>query len=172
MPDLSRLTRTAAWLYWTALALTWVLPLTVALAVWRGAADPLAIPGLPPGTSPTAFQGALAGAVSLLAVLPIVAACRALARLFDRFRRGDILGEPQAEAILRAGRALLLAAAATVLVPTLRLLVATWNGPALTLSLGLDGGTLGFAFAAGVLAVIGWAMREAARVQAENAGFV
>jgi hypothetical protein len=36
----------------------------------------------------------------------------------------------------------------------------------------LDQGTLGFLMAAGLLTVIGWAMREAAAVKAENAAFV
>jgi len=36
----------------------------------------------------------------------------------------------------------------------------------------LDQGTLGFLLAAGLLTVIGWAMREAAAVKAENEGFV
>jgi ABC-type transport system involved in cytochrome bd biosynthesis fused ATPase/permease subunit len=40
------------------------------------------------------------------------------------------------------------------------------------LSIGLDQGTLGFLMAAGLLTVIGWAMREAAAVKAENAAFV
>lgn len=40
------------------------------------------------------------------------------------------------------------------------------------LPISLDGGTLEFLLAAGLLPVIGWAMGEAARVKAENEGFV
>lgn len=40
------------------------------------------------------------------------------------------------------------------------------------LPISLDGGTLEFLLAAGLLTVIGWAMGEAARVKAENEGFV
>ena len=50
--------------------------------------------------------------------------------------------------------------------------VGAQTAPERTLSIGLDSGTLGFLMAAGLLTVIGWAMREAAAVKAENAGFV
>jgi hypothetical protein len=40
------------------------------------------------------------------------------------------------------------------------------------LPISLDGGTLGFLLAARLLPVTGWAMGEAARVKAENEGFV
>ena len=74
--------------------------------------------------------------------------------------------------ILTIGRALLAVAAFTIAVPTLHALILSWNAPQRVLSIALDSGTLGFAIAAGLLTVIGWAMREAAAVKAENAAFV
>ncbi|MGL4238491.1 MAG: hypothetical protein ACRCSW_20690, partial [Tabrizicola sp.] len=73
---------------------------------------------------------------------------------------------------LQIGRALILVAVFTVVTPTLVTLILSWNAPQRTLAIGIDSGTLGFLMAAGLLTVIGWAMREAARVKAENEGFV
>ena len=60
----------------------------------------------------------------------------------------------------------------TVAVPTVQGLIVTWNAAEQQLAIGIDGGTLGFLMVSGLLTVIGWAMREAARVKAENEGFV
>jgi hypothetical protein len=105
-------------------------------------------------------------------VFPMIAAFLAMGSLFNRYRRGEILSDGSADDILRIGRAMLLVAIATVLVPTLQLLALSWNGSSRVLSIGIDGGTLGFLLSAGLLTVIGWVMREAARVKAENEGFV
>lgn len=51
-------------------------------------------------------------------------------------------------------------------------LILRWQAPRKMLPISLDGGTLEFLLAAGLLTVIGWAMGEAARVKAENEGFV
>jgi hypothetical protein len=102
----------------------------------------------------------------------MVAALRAMVRLFGQYRQGVVLSDDNAATILRIGRALLLVAVFSVLVPTLQTLILSWNAAQKTLSIGIDGGTLGFLMAAGLLTVIGWAMGEAARVKAENEGFV
>jgi Protein of unknown function (DUF2975) len=173
MPDQSQLARLSNALYWTAIALSAVLPLIVLLYAAKGVTDPASLLGtLPPDTPVTRPQAGLVAALALVSVLPMVAALRAMARLFDRYRMGEVLSDANADTILTIGRALLLVAAFTVLLPTLQTLILTWNAPQRTLAIGLDGGTLGFAMAAGLLTVIGWAMREAARVKAENEGFV
>ncbi len=117
-------------------------------------------------------QAGLVAAIALVAVLPLVAALRAMVRLFALYRDGEVLSPANADTILQIGRMLVLVALFTVLVPTLQTLILSWNAPQKTLSIGLDGGRLGFLMAAGLLTVIGWAMREAAAVKAENEGFV
>ena len=59
-----------------------------------------------------------------------------------------------------------------MLLPSLQTLVLSWQAPQRLLTIALDDGTLGFALAAGLLTVIGWAIREAADAKAENEGFV
>lgn len=173
MPNQSRLGHWSNRLYWTALGLSAVLPLLVLIYAARGITDPASLlAALPPDTSVTRLQAGLVGGLALISVLPMVAALRAMARLFDRYRMGEVLSDANADTILTIGRALVLVAAFTVLMPTLQTLILSWNAPQKTLAIGLDGGTLGFLMAAGLLTVIGWAMREAARVKAENEGFV
>jgi hypothetical protein len=176
MPETSNLSRLSAVLYWTALVLSAVLPLLVLFYAARGLADPASlidrVPGIPPDTPIGRGQAGLVAAVGIASVLPMIMALRAMARLFACYQRGEVLSDANAETILTIGRALLLVAAFTVLVPTLQTLIISWYGSQRILSIGLGGGTLGFALAAGLLTVIGWAMREAARVKTENEGFV
>jgi hypothetical protein len=176
MPDRSRLVRLSNALYWTALSLSVVLPLIALLFAGLGVADPASLrsahPAIAPETPVSRVQAGLVAAVALVAVLPLVAALRAMAQLFDSYRSGIVLSAANADTILRIGRALILVALFTVLAPTLQLLILSWSGPSRMLALGLDGGTLGFLMAAGLLTVIGWAMREAALVKAENEEFV
>jgi Protein of unknown function (DUF2975) len=176
MPDQPRLARLSEGLYWTALILSVVLPLLVLVYAAKGVSDPASllsrIPGLAPDTPVSRGQAGLVAAVALVSVLPMVAALRGMTRLFDRYRMGEVLSDANAATILSIGRAFLLVALFTVLVPTAQTLILSWQAPQKMLAVGLDGGTLGFVLAAGLLTVIGWALREAAAVKAENAGFV
>lgn len=176
MGDLERLGKLSGILYAAALALSAVLPLLVLVYAGKGVTDPASLlsraPMVPAGTLVTKAQAGLVGALGLVAVLPMVAALRAMARLFSQFREGVVLSAENALTILHIGRALVLVAIFTVLVPTLQTLILSWNAQQKTLAIGIDSGTLGFLMAAGLLTVIGWAMGEAARVKAENEGFV
>jgi Protein of unknown function (DUF2975) len=176
MGDLARLGKLSGILYAAALALSVVLPLVVLVYAGQAVSDPASLlsraPMVPVGTLVTKAQAGLVAALGLLSVLPMVAALRAMARLFDQYRLSVILSPDNADTILRIGRSLILVALFTVLIPTLQTLILSWNAPQKTLSIGLDGGTLGFLMAAGLLTVIGWAMGEAARVKAENEAFV
>jgi hypothetical protein len=176
MQDQTRLQTLSGMLYWVALVLSVTLPIVVLIYAGKWVTDPASLlsrgPDLPPGTVVTPVQAGLVSAVALASVLPMVAALRGMVRLFSRYREGDVLSLENAEAILRIGRAMLLVALFTVLMPTLQTLILSWSAPQRTLSIGLDSGTLGFLMAAGLLTVIGWAMRDAAAVKAENEGFV
>jgi hypothetical protein len=176
MQDLQRLQKLSGTLYWIALVLSVVLPILVLVFAGKGVADPASLltrlPSVPPGTPVTTAQAGLVGALGLISVLPVVAALRTMARLFDRYRSAEVLSAENAETILHIGRSMMLVALFSVLVPTLQTLILSWNAPLKTLAIRLDQATLGFLMAAGLLTVIGWAMGEAARVKAENAGFV
>ena len=176
MQDHSRMQTLSGILYWVALVLSVALPLLVLLYAGNWVTDPASLlplaPGLPSGTVVTSAQAGLVAAIALVSVLPMVAALRGMVRLFARYREGEVLSPGNAETILQVGRAMLVVALFTVVTPTLQTLILSWTAPQKTLAIGLDSGTLGFLMAAGLLTVIGWAMREAAAVKAENEGFV
>lgn len=176
MPDLNRLRKLSGLFYWASLVLSVVLPIIVLAYAGKGVTDPASllslVPAVPTGTYITSAQAGLVAAIAVVSVLPMVAALRGMVRLFGAYRDGDVLSEANADTILRIGRNLLLVALFTVLAPTLQTLILSWNAAQKTLTIGIDGGTLGFLMAAGLLTVIGYAMGEAARVKAENEGFV
>ncbi len=176
MPDNHRLQALSGLLYWVALALSVLLPILVLVYAGQGISDPSSLlsrtPLLPADTAVTTAQAGLVAGVALVSVLPMVAALRGMVRLFGAYREGEVLSRQNADTILRIGRNMLIVAGFTVLVPTLQTLILSWHAGQKTLSIGLDSGTLGFLMAAGLLTVIGWAMREAAAVKAENEGFV
>jgi hypothetical protein len=176
MGEDQRLRKLSGVLYTAALSLSVILPLLVLVYAAKGVTDPASLlsraPMVPAETLVTKGQAGLVAALGLISVLPMVAALRAMARLFGQYRIGVVLSADNAATILRIGRALLLVALFAVLVPTLQTLILSWNAAQKTLAIGIDGGTLGFLMAAGLLTVIGWAMGEAARVKAENEAFV
>ncbi len=178
MATLDKIKRLSGWMFWISTVLCCVLPVVVILAILRGWFDPVALvtrfPTLPAATQPTAFQGAFVAVVGVLSVYPMVIAFLNMRRLFGRYRCGEILTEPCARHILRVGQALFAVAAMTVLVPTLQMLILSWNNPPgdRIIAIGLDGSTLGFLLSGGLLIVIGWVMREAALVAEDARGFV
>ena len=176
MHDQLRLQKLSGLLYWVALVLSVVLPVVVLVYAGKGVSDPASLlsraPSIPSGTPVSPAQAGLVAAVALVSILPMVAALRGMVRLFGAYRDGEVLSAANALTILHIGRNLLLVALFTVLVPSLQTLILSWQAEHRMLSIGLDGGTLGFLMAAGLLTVIGWAMAEAARVKAENAEFV
>lgn len=176
MPDQTRLARLSGALYWVALALSALLPVIVLVHAGKGVSDPTSLldraPLVPAATPVSTLQAGLVAAVALVSVVPMVAALHGMVRLFAAYRDGEVLSGENADTILTIGRNFLIVAAFTVLVPTLQTLILGWNAAQRVLAIGLDQGTLGFLLAAGLLTVIGWAMREAAAVKAENAGFV
>lgn len=175
MLDAPHLRKLSGLLYWLALVLSALLPIIVLVYAGEGVTDPTSLlshVALPAGTPVSTTQAGLVAALALASVLPMVAALRGMVRLFGAYRDGEVLSDTNAHTILRIGRNLLLVAVFSVLVPTLQTLILSWNAAQKTLSIGIDGGTLGFLMAAGLLTVIGYAMGEAARVKAENEGFV
>jgi hypothetical protein len=176
MHDQLRLQKLSGLLYWVALVLSVVLPVVVLVYAGEGVSDPASLllrtPSIPSSTPVSPAQAGLVAAVALVSILPMVAALRGMVRLFGAYRDGEVLSAANALTILHIGRNLLLVALFTVLVPSLQTLILSWQAEHRMLSIGLDGGTLGFLMAAGLLTVIGWAMAEAARVKAENAEFI
>lgn len=176
MPDMSRISTLSTWLFWTALVLMIVLPVALIAILIRGWLTPddllTQFPGVTASVSPAiALIVTLIGALSLP---PLLMALDQARRLFARYQAGEILSDACASHIHRVGQMLVTLAILDVILPTLQVLVLSWGNPVgqKMLQIGLSDETLGFLLAGGMLTVIGWVMREAARVKAENEEFV
>ena len=178
MSDLSRISRLAGWLYVISSALMLLIPLLVAVFLWRGWTDPswlsVAFPALPDGTALTPMKSTLVIALGAVALLPVAAALLQMRGLFARYRQGEILTLPCARHILRAGQALVLLALVQFIILPVQIMVLTADNPAgeRIVSLDFTSETLWLLLSGGLLVVIGWVMVEAARAAEENAGFI
>ncbi|WP_333817514.1 DUF2975 domain-containing protein [Tabrizicola sp.] len=176
MSDHHRLQNLSNLLYRGALALSVLLPVIVLIYAGQGVNDPASLlsraPLVAADTPVSTLQAGLVASVALISLLPMVAALRGMVRLFAAYRAGEVLTRENADTILSIGRNMVIVAAFTIVVPTVQTLILSWHARQKTLFIGFDTGTLGFLMAAGLLAAIGWAMREAAEVKAENEGFV
>jgi hypothetical protein len=176
MPDISRISTLSTWLYWTALVLMIVLPvalIAILMRYWLNPDDLIAqFPGVTASIRPsTALIVTLIGALSLPSLLVALDQAR---QLFARYRSGEILSQACASHIHRVGQMLVTLAFLGVILPTLQVLLLSWGNPPgqKILQIGFADENLGFLLAGGMLTVIGWVMREAARVKAENEAFV
>ena len=177
MDSSDRITRLSNMLYWASTVLACALPCIVIMAIARGWFDPALLPkqfpALPDGIKISVAQGVIMAVIGVVSVWPMMAALLAMRDLFARYRRGEILTDACASDILRIGRALVLVATTTVVVPMLQLLVLSWGSKqGRILSIGINDSTLGFLVSGCLLYTIGWVMREAARAAAENAEFI
>lgn len=113
-------------------------------------------------------------AVGFIPVLALLWVLNALRQLFERYRDGDVLTQPSAALILKAGKGLIWLAGLNIAVQPVTSVLLSWQAPPgqRALSVGIGQAEIGFVFAAGLLTLIGWALTEAARQADENKGFV
>lgn len=138
-------------------------------AYMRDAYDMIRIPA---DLSPLAW-----GAVYGIAAGSIALTCAALwnmRALLVLYATGDVLGAETALRIRRIGNLLLALAIYGVAAHTLTVLVLTWGNPVgeRSLSVAFSNTDLFLFIASGLMAVIGLAMTEAARVADENRAFI
>lgn len=178
MQELDRIPRRAARLHLVVTALMVILPLIVVVYFMRGLEDPAslaaALPALPAGVTLDPQRPVLAFALGALALVPMLYSLAQIRTLFALYAAGQILTEPCAKRIGRAGIGLAsLALLQTVLVPIQSLILtidALSGRPNLMIALSSE--TMWLLICGLLLAVIGRIMAEAARLAEENAGFV
>ena len=95
-------------------------------------------------------------------------------RLFGCYKSGAVLTDQSAGFIQRIGVGFMGVALIEMILIPVQSVILTWANPAgeRAISVGLNSDMLGFLIAAGLMTVIGWAMREAASAAAENKAFV
>lgn len=168
-----KITRLAAVLHGVTVAALIVIPILVIgflLLLSLGQSMSLALEDVP-------AQGVflVAGvAVGFLPVLALLWVLDSLRQLFARYRDGEVLTGGSADLILRAGKGLLWLAGLSIAVQPLSTALLTWQAPPgeRSISVGISQAEVGFVFVAGLLTLIGYAMREAARQADENKGFI
>jgi ABC-type Fe3+ transport system permease subunit len=177
MPAQQRIERLSSALWWVVSALVVVLPLVALVHFARAVQDParllsafLELAPVTPGRTGTSVAAAL-GALTLVPVLGTLVQMR---RLFSRYRAGEVLTDACAAHIRATGLWLGALAVLQVAVHPLQTVALSFQAPAgqRQLSVALTGETLWLLLAAGLLAVIGHAMRLAARTAEENRSFV
>ncbi len=114
------------------------------------------------------------GAIAIASISLIMVVLWNMRALLLLYAAGDVLGPNAALRIRRIGHCLLALAIWGTFAHTLNVAALTWNNPTGTraLSIAFSNTDLFLFLAAGLMAVIGWAMSEAANVAAENQGFV
>ena len=153
-----------------------VLSLAIAagIALIDLSAELRAAAGIEDGRALAPMHRAAVGAIGVIPGLAMLYVLREMARLFGRYAAGETLTQPCAGHILRIGAGLLAAVALEVISRPLQILAASLANPPgeRVLAVSLEGADLGQVLAGGLMVVIGWTMREAARVAEENRGFV
>lgn len=125
-------------------------------------------------TAATPLQLWAAVALNGLTVAVMFWTFNEMRKLFVSFQKGQALTVESAHLIERIGRGLLgLAVLPFILFPIKSVILSMANPVGeRTLSVSLSSTSVGFALTAGLLIVIGWAMREAAAAVDENRTFV
>jgi len=173
-----RISRLSTVLFLTSSALIGLFPVVFIYGLYLGWTDPAWLSGMfagvPVDQGYTPLKSMLVVLAGALALPPMLMAFWHMRSLFDRYRAAEILTDACARHILRVGQALVAVAIVGVLVPTLQILILTAGNAEGTrqLSIGIDGSTVGFLLAGGLLVVIGWVMREAAVIAEDAKGFV
>lgn len=178
MANQARIIRLSNGLYWLANAVLLTAPFAFLWAVSQAWARPdwvvNLLVNLPIETVLDTSRSVAIALLGCIAAMPLLFAIFQMKGLFDRYRRGDILTEACARHILRIGQGLMATSVAALLLPTPQTLVLTYDNPpgSRMLSLGLSSDAVAVFLLSGLLTVIGLALREAAKIADENAGFV
>lgn len=173
----ARITRLSRVMIVVVQATTVILPLGVAL-YWLGApAETLARDARIPVEWLAGFdlpQRLLALMVSLVPVAVLLWGLAQVRACLAAFARGELFGADTARGLRNLALAMAGAAAIGPIAGAVMSVVLSWGAPAgqkqIALSLGSD--QLLMLLFAGMLALVSWAMLEAAEIARENAGFV
>jgi len=126
--------------------------------------------------SPNATRAQLITVVALNLISPLILflTLNEMRKLFGAYVDGQVLTEASARLIQSIGQGFLaLAAVPFFIKPVQSVLLTLANPPGeRSLAVGLDSDMIFFALSGGLIVVIGWAMREASDVAAENKSFV
>lgn len=178
MTKLDRVSKWAAILRGITIGAMVVLPVTIIGGLFNTPLVPEALSSALNGAvvSSDATRGQLITVVALNLIAPLILllTLNEMRKLFGAYVEGEVLTESCAHRIQRIGQGFLaLAVVPFILRPIQTVLLTLANPPGeRSLAIGLDSDMIFFALSGGLIMVIGWAMREASDVAAENKSFV
>ncbi|MEO1640056.1 MAG: hypothetical protein AAFU41_12525 [Pseudomonadota bacterium] len=149
-----------------------VLPITIALGL------AMALPSMLPATAQAdaarGWQLSVAVLVGLLNPAILLWVLNQMRLLFDAYTKGAVLTADNAALIQRIGQGFLALACAPLFIQPVQTVLLTLSNPPgqRSLSIGVESDMVFFALSGGLIIVIGWAMKEASSVAAENRAFV
>ncbi|MBL4807800.1 MAG: DUF2975 domain-containing protein [Rhodobacteraceae bacterium] len=116
----------------------------------------------------------LLSTLAALLLLPSFRALHMLWRLFTSYTKGAVLSERAAATVKSLGKAILAMGMASILAPTLVVLVLTFDNPAdgKQLLIQISASSYLLLLFGGLIMTIGWAMVEAARINTDNKAII
>lgn len=171
-------TRRARILAWGACLTLAALPFLAALSLWQGGLSEAQMrEAFAHVTAPADLARSAIWLFRLEAAICFALVCWTFYLLYEWLEacgRGEAFQPDTAGYALRLGRVLLGLALLNVVGRTVIILALTWNNPPgqRSLAIGLEGADVMLLLAASVLTLFGWIQAEAARIAAENEGFV
>ena len=178
MTDIERLKHTARLLHAATLVAMVTLPIVITVGFLLTPMTPAALKEAL-GTmaiSPDATFPQMAAAVGLQLISPVILllTLNEMRKLFSAYGKGDVLTDYCALLIQRIGRGFVALSVLPFLVqPVQSVLLSLANPPGQrALSIGITSNMVFFGIAGGLIIVIGWAMRAASDVAAENRAFI
>jgi len=178
MNNAHRISKLATKLHWITAFVLFALPLTIFWQIMRVSLDvktyAASFPDAVIAANVSTVQVWLCVALDMFVIGVVVYTLEQTRRLFAQFSRRYIFDFTTSDIITRIGVGLLVIVCGATVVYTLQVLVLTWTNPVgqRALSIMFDNSDVGFLLSAGLLLIIGWAMRDAAVLAAENSEFV
>ena len=178
MSKLSHVSKWAAILRGITIAAMVVLPITIIGVLIATPLTPEAMSGSFNGVavSPDATRTQLMVVVALNLISSVILflTLNEMRKLFGAYVEGEILTEASARLIQKVGQGFLALAIVPFIVRPIQTVLLTYANPPgqRSLAIGFDSDMIFFVLSGGLIIVIGWAMREASDVAAENRSFV
>lgn len=174
----ARIVQVDNWLYWlVSVVLVAIVPTLIWIftAHWQSTGwltD--TFPDLPPETVLSPKKPTLVMGLSGLCLVPLLLAIARMRSLLNHYRQAQILTDGCARDIIRIGQWLTITAAIRLVLHTLEIMALSLDNPpgARVPKVALSSKKLAVFLIAGLLTVIGWALRDAAGIAGEHKGFI
>lgn len=178
MKNENRISKLATKLHWFTAFVLFALPLAIFWQIIGSSLDTAAYAANYTdhvvAANISEFQIWLCVALDMLVLGAVIYTLEQSRRLFAQFSQRRIFDFATSDIITRIGVGLLIVVCSATLVYTLQVLILTWTNPVgqRALSIMFDDSDVGFLLSAGLLMIIGWAMRDATSLAEENREFV